>query len=141
MSDFGLTHIALDVLDIDKSISFYQKYAGMQIVHRRVDANINVDVVWLSDLTRPFVIVLLKSKKVEGRLLPQCHLGVACKTREDVNRLCELAKADGILLDGPNEWAPPVGYWAYIKDPDGNTLELSFGQVVHFTIEQAANSN
>lgn len=141
MSDFGLTHIALDVFDVSRSISFYQKYAGMQIVHRRIDQNINVDVVWLSDLTRPFVIVLLKSEQVEGRLLPQCHLGVACKTKEDVDQLCNLAREEGILLEGPNEWGPPVGYWAYIKDPDGNTLEVSFGQSIRFTVEQAQNQN
>jgi lactoylglutathione lyase len=32
------------------------------------------------------------------------------------------------------DFGPPVGYWAFIADPDGNTLELSFGQEVGLTV-------
>jgi hypothetical protein len=28
-----------------------------------------------------------------------------------------------------------VGYWAYIVDPDGHNLEISYGQEVGFTVE------
>ncbi len=49
MIDIGLTHIALPVSDIDRIIEFYSKYAGMQVVHRRIDAEAGVAVVWLSD--------------------------------------------------------------------------------------------
>ena len=31
----------------------------------------------------------------------------------------------------------PVGYWALISDPDGHTLELSFGQEVGFSVEKS----
>ena len=48
MIDVGLTHIALTVTDLDVSIAFYAKYAGMEVVHRRSG------VAWLSDRTRPF---------------------------------------------------------------------------------------
>jgi predicted enzyme related to lactoylglutathione lyase len=73
--DIGLTHIALPVLDIDRSIEFYAKYAGMQIVHRRIDAETGVSVVWLSDSrserlrqrTRPFVIVLIQKDEVNTK--------------------------------------------------------------------------
>ena len=50
MSDVGLTHIALPVTDLDESADFYERYARMQIVHRREG------VLWLSDKTRPFVL-------------------------------------------------------------------------------------
>ncbi len=30
---------------------------------------------------------------------------------------------------------PPVGYWAFFRDPDGNTLELSYGQDVRSAVE------
>ena len=29
---------------------------------------------------------------------------------------------------------PPVGYWAFLRDPDGHTLEVSFGQQVGLTV-------
>ncbi|MFU9138472.1 VOC family protein [Erwinia tasmaniensis] len=32
-TDIGLTHVAFEVRDIAKSIDFYQRYAGMKVVH------------------------------------------------------------------------------------------------------------
>jgi catechol 2,3-dioxygenase-like lactoylglutathione lyase family enzyme len=138
MTDLGLTHIALTVTDVDQSIEFYTKYAHFQVVHRRTDAGTKSDVAWISDLTRPFVIVLLKVDQVSSALLPNSHLGVACATREEVDRLCDMAKAEGVLIQGPTDSPPPVGYWAYLRAPDGHTLELSYGQEVGFTVEQLA---
>lgn len=137
MADVGLTHIALAVTDVDASIAFYEKYARMKLVNRRVDRMTQVDVAWISDLTRPFIIVLLKVSEVNGTLSPQSHLGVACASREEVDRLCNQARLEEILLQGPNDWGPPVGYWAYIRDPDGHTLEISYGQNVNLVVEQA----
>lgn len=142
MVDLGFTHIALAVKDVDASIAFYTQYARMQVVHRRIDRMSQVDVAWVSDLTRPFVIVLIKTERVEGALLPQSHLGIACESRDEVKQLCDRAQSEGILLEGPNDWGAPVGYWAYIRDPDSHTLEISYGQEVRFTIEQITeNSN
>ena len=38
--DVGLTHVALLTTKPDASIAFYQKYAAMQVVHRRLDADV-----------------------------------------------------------------------------------------------------
>ncbi|MBL8151857.1 MAG: VOC family protein [Blastocatellia bacterium] len=134
--DIGLTHIALAVKDIDRSIAFYEKYANLKLIHRRMDENLN-DVAWISDLVRPFVIVLVKVSSTITPLLAISHLGVACKSREEVDRLIEEARKDNILLEGPIDHTPPVGYIAFISDPDGHTLEISFGQEIGFTVEQA----
>jgi catechol 2,3-dioxygenase-like lactoylglutathione lyase family enzyme len=130
MYDRGLTHIALPVKRLDTSIAFYAKYARMQVVHRRTG------VVWLSDKTRPFVIVLAERPEVE-HALSFGHLGVGCASREEVDRLCDLARGEGRLIKGPVDAGPPIGYWAFIRDPDDHTLEVSFGQEVGLTVEQA----
>jgi catechol 2,3-dioxygenase-like lactoylglutathione lyase family enzyme len=137
MFDFGLTHIALPVGNIEKSVAFYAKYARMQVVHRRTDPASGSDVVWISDGTRPFVLVLIQAPKVEHPLLPLAHLGVACASREEVDRLCALAKAEGCLRLGPREAGSPVGYTALLADPDGHTLEIAFGQEVALAVAQA----
>jgi hypothetical protein len=31
-----------------------------------------------------------------------------------------------------------VGYWALLRDPDGHTLEISFGQELRLAVEHAA---
>ena len=131
MSDIGLTHVALPVHDLDASIAFYARYARMQVVHRRES------VVWLSDKTRPFVIVLMQGGEVEHPLRPAAHLGVACESREEVDRLCALAREEETLVGGPQDYGPPVGYWAFLSDPDGHTLEISYGQDVGLTVERA----
>jgi catechol 2,3-dioxygenase-like lactoylglutathione lyase family enzyme len=139
MSDLGLTHVALPVQDINKSIAFYVKYAGMQPVHKRIDEGSQAAVAWLSDLTRPFVIVLIQVPRVEHPLAAIAHLGVALESVAAVDRLCDEARLEGVLLDGPQDGGSTIGYWAFLKDPDGHTLEISYGQEIGFTVEHAAS--
>ncbi|MGL5082822.1 MAG: VOC family protein [Microcoleaceae cyanobacterium] len=134
--DIGLTHIALPVADVERSIKFYSTYAGMQVIHRRIDAEAGVAVVWLSDRTRPFVIVLIQTDSVHPVLSPLAHLGVGCQSRESMDALCEQAKQAGILLQAQKDSGYPIGYWAFLQDPDGHTLELSYGQEIGLTVEQ-----
>ncbi len=137
MSDIGLTHIALPASDIEKSIEFYSKYAAMQVVHRRIDEETGVVVVWLSDCTRPFVIVLIQTNSISPILSPFAHLGVGCQSRESMDLLCDRARQEGVLLQEPKDSGYPIGYWAFLRDPDGHTLELSVGQEVGLTVEKA----
>ena len=134
-----MTHVALPVTDLDASLVFYERFAGMTVVHRRTDATSGTSVAWISDLTRPFVLVLIEVPSVDERLGGvYCHVGLGVAERSDVDRLCALATEDGRSVFGPLDSGPPVGYWAYIVDPDGHNLEISHGQEVGFTVEQAA---
>lgn len=135
MPDLGLTHVALPCTDLERSLSFYSRYGGMQVVHRRVEPE--GGVAWIGDGTRPFVIVLLQCAQVGSPLRPQGHLGVACISRDRVDQLCEQARAEGCLLSGPTDSGPPIGYWAYLQDPDGHTLEIAHGQEVSATVAQS----
>ncbi|NEQ51031.1 MAG: VOC family protein [Leptolyngbya sp. SIO3F4] len=134
MVDIGLTHVALPVSNVERSIEFYHTYANMQVVHRRIDTETGIPVVWLSDKTRPFVIVLIQSESVHSVLSAMAHLGVGCRSREGLDALCEKAKQEGILLKAPQDSGYPIGYWAFLSDPDGHTLELSYGQEVGLAV-------
>lgn len=136
MTDTGFTHIALPVSNLDASLAFYETYANMVPVHRRRSlSDSSHGVAWISDRTRPFVIVLLEVDQVEPILSPFAHLGVACNSREKMDELCQLARESGVLVEEPTDSGPPVGYWAFLRDPDGHTLELSFGQDVQLAVE------
>jgi len=136
MHDVGFTHVALPVRHLDESLTFYARYANMEVVHRRTDSS-GAGVAWVSDKTRPFVLVLIEEPVVDHPLRPSAHLGVGCASREGVDRLCVMARAEGRQVEGPTDSGSPVGYWALIHDPDGHTLEVSFGQEVGLTVEQA----
>jgi catechol 2,3-dioxygenase-like lactoylglutathione lyase family enzyme len=130
--DVGLTHVALTATDPDASARFYARYAAMEVVHRRVDRE-HV-VVWLSDRTRPFVLVLIQAGAVEVPLTGVHHLGVGVAGRDDLERLAARAADEGVLGEGPADLGPPVGRYAILRDPDGHQLELSHGQEVGLTV-------
>jgi lactoylglutathione lyase len=132
MADIGFTHVALPVRSLAASVAFYGKYAGMHTVHKRPG------VVWVSDRTRPFALVLIETTNEIKPLLPMAHLGVGVPSREEVDRLCRLAREDRCLAREPEDSGPPVGYWALMRDPDGHTLEVAFGQEVGSAIEGGA---
>lgn len=134
--DTGLTHVALASTNIDASITFYAKYAKMKVVHDRTDAETNTSVVWLSDGTRPFVLVLIEADSPDPILKPFAHLGVGCATKEEVDQLAAVAKEDGVLVMAPTDSGYPVGYWMFLRDPDGHSLELSFGQEVGLSVNR-----
>ncbi len=138
-SDVGLTHVALPIADAGRSVAFYERFAEMQVVHRRVDSESSATVVWLSDLTRPFVVVLIETA-VSHTLGGFAHLGVGLDSRDAVDRACAAARAAGHTVLGPLDDGPPVGYWAIIEDPDGHNLEVSYGQEVGLTVEGARDT-
>lgn len=134
-NDIGLTHVALAAKNIDLSIDFYRRYANMHIMHERIDKEIDKRVVWLSDKTRPFVLVLVQSQNPTPILGPFAHLGVGCKDKAEVDQLCMQAKQEGILAKDATDSGYPVGYWAFIHDPDGHVLEVSYGQEIGLTVQ------
>lgn len=142
MPDLGLTHVAFAVKDLEASIGFYRTYAKMRVIHRRPGDEAGAGVAWVSDLTRAFVVVLIQAPGLSDTPLgPFGHLGVACESRAEVDRLAAQAQAEGRLRSPPKDSGPPVGYWAYVADPDGNTLELAFGQDVGDAVAAARTAD
>lgn len=130
--DVGFTHVAFVVRNLGNSIAFYERYAGMSVVHQREpDVPDARKVAWLSDRTRPFALVLVQSDNVTDTPLGSFgHLGVACASRQEIDEKISLARAENVLRKEPVDAGDPVGYYVFFADPDGNTLELSYGQRV-----------
>ena len=83
------------------------------------------------------MIVFLEVPRVEHALRPLAHLGVGCQDREEVDRLCDMARSEGCLIEAPVDLGPPIGYRGFIRDPDGHTLEVSFGQEIGLSVAEA----
>ena len=125
----SFTHLALHVSDLDASIAFYERYAGMRIVHDR--AAKAQRVVWLAEPGREedFIIVLISGgPNREQADNDFSHLGFAAGTRDAVDEIADRARAEGILVWEPREEPYPVGYYCGLRDPSGNFVEFSYGQ-------------
>lgn len=140
------THVALPVRDLDETLAFYRKYTTLELIHERTDPETGLRSVWLAnsrDKTAEaarFVLVLICGslpaqvtgdiKEEYGFLTSISHLGISLNTREEVDAVAEMAKAEGILVLGPRYMNPVVGYICIVRDPDGNQLEFSVEQVL-----------
>ncbi len=102
-----------------------------------IDLGITHVVLPVSDIDRSIEFYATYAR-MQTILSPIAHLGVGCKSREEVDVLCDRAKKAGVLLQPPQDAGYPIGYWAFLRDPDGHTLELSFGQEIGLTVEQRA---
>ncbi|MGH7897768.1 MAG: VOC family protein [Candidatus Binatia bacterium] len=125
-----LTHVALWTSEIQRSVDFYRKYCDLEVVHDRTEAD-GGRVVWVGESKRPrFVIVLIRRPMAHTAPNSFAHFGFCCRSREEVDEHARLARSDGILELEPRDAGPIVGYFCMIRDPDGNSVEFSFGQAI-----------
>lgn len=127
-----LTHVALFVRDVPRTIEFYRRFVGLHIVHDRTDNGTRV--VWLSERDRDpdFVIVAITLPPGQFTTPPHlAHLGYAVESRAAVDEIASRATAAGVLEQAPVDAGPIVGYFCILRDPDGNLVEFSHGQPIN----------
>lgn len=121
------THITINASDLDASADFYTSFCGLSIVRdRRLEGRHNV---WLGPATPagedPVFVLVIVQDQVRARL---DHFGFQCDSREEVDRIAELARQKNILIEAPVDIGGVVGYFAMVRDPDGHIVEFTFGQ-------------
>ena len=85
-----LTHLALGVRDLDRTIDFYSRHAKLHVVHDRHDGHARV--VWLSERAEePDFVLVLFEVRAEPAVAPSTlqHLGFAVESREEVEAAAE----------------------------------------------------
>jgi catechol 2,3-dioxygenase-like lactoylglutathione lyase family enzyme len=124
-----LTHIALQVPDLQRCIAFYQDFCGMHVFHERPGKGSRI--VWMAEpgKEQQFILVMMPGG-VERQLSPTDygHFGFAVDSRDAVERIAEQAQAAGCLIWPPRDEPFPVGYYCGVRDPAGNAVEFSYGQ-------------
>jgi len=126
-----LTHVALRAADVEASIAFYRRFVGLHVVHDRRDGPVRV--VWLSEQADDptFVIVVIGAPPEEdGAPALINHLGYDLPSRKAVDEIAMRGRAEGILVHGPVDAGPVVGYLCMLRDPDGHIVEFSHGQPI-----------
>jgi catechol 2,3-dioxygenase-like lactoylglutathione lyase family enzyme len=121
------THITINCSDLERSIDFYTSLCGLSIVRdRRPEGRHNV---WLGPKTAagedPLFVLVVVQDEVKSRL---DHFGFQCDSREEVDRIAEMAREQNILVEPPMDIGGVVGYFTMVRDPDGHLVEFTAGQ-------------
>lgn len=121
------THITINCSNLERSIEFYTSLCGLSIVRdRRLEGRHNV---WLGPPAtageNPTFVLVIVQDEVKARL---DHFGFQCESREEVDRIAEVARAQNILVESPVDIGGVVGYFTMVRDPDGHLVEFTAGQ-------------
>lgn len=72
--------------------------------------------------------------KLSHPIVASAHIGFTCSSCSEVKRIAEMAKEEGILEHGPFQEGWPGGYCAYITDPNGHSVEISYNQEAGYNV-------
>jgi lactoylglutathione lyase len=126
-SDFRFLHTMIRVLDLDKSLDFYTRLLGMQVLRKRdvpagkyslafvgygeERSNSVIELTYNWDQKEPYQL---------GSAFGHLAIGV-----RDIYGVCEKLKGEGVKIPRP---PGPVQHGttviAFIEDPDGYKIEL-----------------
>ena len=124
-----LTHLALNVPDLEAAIGFYEEYCELTIVHDRGDGGGRT--VWLAEAGKEhsFVFVLIGGGPGEEQGPRDfSHIGFALDSKEAVDAVARKAESRGDLVWPPRQEPWPVAYFCGVRAPDGRVVEFSYGQ-------------
>jgi catechol 2,3-dioxygenase-like lactoylglutathione lyase family enzyme len=116
---YGLTHIALAVRDLERSIAFYHGVFGSKVVYR------DAAFAQLQTPGARDVLVLEKSRAGAGKSGGVRHFGYRLRSaRGIVGAARAVLEAGGMVISQGN-FIPGEPY-LFARDPDGYTVEIWF---------------
>jgi catechol 2,3-dioxygenase-like lactoylglutathione lyase family enzyme len=113
----GLTHLSLDVLDPDRSLTFYEQVFGVKEYYRD-ETSIQVQGPGDHD-----VIVFEKRPKKAGATGGITHFGFRLIHPGDIELAVREVEAAGGKILRRGEFAPGFPF-VYVEDPDGYEIEI-----------------
>ena len=116
----GLRHLALRVVDVEKSMNFYTKLFGMRVVWQP-----DPDNVYLSSGCDSLALHQVSPDEIKGGQRLD-HLGFIVADPEEVNRAAKLLAAQGIALRHPPRIHRDGSRSFYFPDPDGNVIQILY---------------
>ena len=126
-------NMSLHVSDMQASHEFYRTWAGLELAH--VGRETLSCRLTTPGQDKPFQLVLCSDSACNDascRAAPKSgdisHIGIAVQSIEELKDIYNRAVAKNIINWPLQERPFPAGTLFSIKDPDGNTVEFSYGQ-------------
>ena len=116
---FKMIHENFNVLDLQRSIAFYEEALGLKEVRRKVASDDSFILVYMANDTSDFQLALTWLKdRTEPYDLGEEEFHLACRTDDDEAAHALHEKMGCICYENPK-----MGIY-FIKDPDGYWLEV-----------------
>jgi catechol 2,3-dioxygenase-like lactoylglutathione lyase family enzyme len=130
-------HVSFTVAELDRSIAFYARFGYEPIGRRRSDGimstgevtstDVDVEIVWLRAAGGgPMLELVRYLGEPAERARPNSRVGAAhlCFAVSDLQDSYEELREDGVPFLSPPRTDQLGTVWVYMRDPDGNTVEL-----------------
>ena len=115
---YGLTHLAVAVADIGRTLKFYQQVFGMQVMYHH-NGFLQLTTPGCSDI---LVFEEEKDKPI-GETGGIAHFGFRLKDSKDIAEMIDRIIAAGAIIVDKGEFVPGSPY-VFFKDPDGYEIEV-----------------
>jgi catechol 2,3-dioxygenase-like lactoylglutathione lyase family enzyme len=120
----GLRHLALNVVDVAASVTFYSSVFGMQVVWQP-----DPDNAYLSSGCDNLALhKVTPSPPKDGQRLD--HLGFLVRTPEDVDHAADVLAAHNVRLRQPPRNHRDGSRSLYCFDPDGNVIQVLYEPIL-----------
>ncbi|MGH0425868.1 VOC family protein [Bacillus pretiosus] len=134
-----ITVITLGVDDLERSVEFYRDGLGLP-TEGIIGKEFEHGAVAFFDLHSGLKLALWSRKDIahEAKVvqtLPnptECTIGHNVESKEEVNRVMELAKRAGAIITDPAHDAFWGGYSGHFQDPDGHLWEVVWNPAWEF---------
>ena len=136
----GLCHVGITVSDIERSIEFYEKNFGFKTLGRSGFNQAFFDAApglyGLKDTTCPLAILAAPGgvqielfqfiPQLEKEHVPWNRVGIThfALATDSVLDMCPQLRENGVTFCMEPLQRPDGGYWVFLRDPDGNMIEL-----------------
>jgi len=114
---YGLTHIALAVRDLERTLQFYRQVFGAEETYRE-EGRVEVQTPGCKD-----VITFNQREPHPGESGGIAHFGFRLTTPDDIDAAVEAVKSAGGKIVDHGEFSPGYPY-LYFEDPDGYLIEI-----------------
>ncbi len=115
---YGLTHLAISVIDVNRTLEFYQKVFDMQVMYHQ-NGFIQLTTPGCNDI----LVFEENENKQIGKSGGIAHFGFRLRNPEDIDEILnKIINAGGDIID-KGEFVPGSPY-IFFKDPDGYEVEV-----------------